>query len=254
MDKDYLFENYIVKNRTEKEIAEELGCTEGKIDYWARKYGFNFKRSNPDKVFNLKHIDNTDPIFCYYAGLVAADGYLDYKNKRISLRVNNVGSYDVLNCLKEYFEYIRPVRIYYNTKYNRPNNDLTIPNACIFEELKDVGIFGKKNTRSFSIDWFNNSTDDCKRMFIRGVIDGDGNIHNCIRIAMKSQQFMDNLLMVFNNMCDDTYVLKMQTNQTGNKYPMINLHKQDSINLLKFIYEGFEQYRFTDKYNKYLEL
>lgn len=142
--KEYLLENYIKLDKSQRQIAQELGTTESTIDYWTRKYKLTYKKSNRDKVFSLSHIDKTDCIFCYFAGLMATDGYFDYKNNRVSLRVNNLGSYDVLNNVRNYFGYIRPIRV-----YNGKDNDLTIPNECIFEELKSMGISGKKKPEHF---------------------------------------------------------------------------------------------------------
>ena len=258
LTKEYLYDNYIVKDKSERQIAEELNIGEGKVDYWVRKLKLNFKKASPDKVFNLKHIDDSDPIFCYFAGLMATDGYLDYKNKRISLRVNNEGSKEVFEALRAHFEFIRPVNRYIKPKSKRPMYDLTIPNSCIFKELESMGIFGKKDYRAFSLDWYTSASKSCKQMFLRGVLDGDGNIHKKggnFRIAMKSEEFIKNLLVIFNNLLDDTYVMKYQANSTTDfKYPAIWLHKYDSIKFYNFIYQGFEQYRFIDKYNKYINV
>lgn len=242
--KEYLFENYIKLDKSQRQIAQELNTTESTIDYWTRKYNLTFKRSDPDKVFNLNHIDKEDCIFCYFAGLMATDGYFDYKNSRVSLRVNNLGSYDVLNNIREYFGYIRPIQV-----YNGKNNDLTIPNKCIFEELKTMGIFGKKDTRTFSLDWFNSADYDCKRMFLRGVADGDGSFTpDSFGIAMKSVDFIETLLHIFNDVCNDVYVIKYYKNANGNRYPSIRLHKKDTSDLFKKVYSGYEKYRFLDKY------
>ena len=250
--RELLYDMYIKNDMSERKIAEILNIGEGKVDYWVRKYGLNFKRSNPDKVFNLKNIDRHDPIFCYYAGLIATDGYLDYKNKRISLRVNNEGSYEVLNNLKAYFDYIRPVCVYAGK-----NNDLSIPNSCIFKELEIMGIFGDKNNRSFSMNWYSLSNEECRKMFLRGVLDGDGNIkRKCgeFRIAMKSKSFIENLLAIFNTCLSNKYLLKYGTNSSGNKYPLIELHVADSVAFYEFVYSGYERFRFTDKYNKFLNI
>nr|DAX47320.1 MAG TPA: HOMING ENDONUCLEASE I-DMOI [Caudoviricetes sp.] len=256
IDREYLYENYIVKNKSQRQIAEELNIGEGTVDYWTRKYGFTFKKSDRDRLFNLKNIDLTDPIFCYYAGLVATDGYLDTKNHRIALRVCNDGSYDVLCRLRDYFEYGRDV-FSYSRKSGKIAHELNIPNDKIFKELEYMGICGIKDYRTFSLDWYYASSSDCKRMFLRGVSDGDGNIRKTsgiFRMAMKSESFILNLLNVFNNDLDfkDKYDLKFQTNSTGVKYPALELHKQDSISLYKFIYVGYEDFRFLDKYNTML--
>lgn len=255
LTREYLYEHYIVQNKPEVRIAKELNMCEGKVDYWVRKYRFNFKRADPDKVFNLKHIDNTDPIFCYYAGLVATDGYLDYKNKRISLRVSNIGSYEVLDNLRNYFGFTRPIRKYCHSMAKHPLYDLTIPNKCIFNELEKMGIYGDKNNRTFSMDWFNNAPLSCKYMFLRGVSDGDGNFHGvAFRLSMGSKSFVENLIQLFNAMCSGNYTLKYTSNSSKKKYPNVTLHKIDTINIFKLIYSGFEQYRFTDKYDTYLKI
>ena len=204
LTREYLFENYIVQDKTQTQIAKELCIGDGKVDYWLRKYGLSFKRTNPDLVFNLQHIDNTDPIFCYFAGLVATDGYLDYKNKRISLRITNIGSKEVFEAIRKYFKYVRPVRRYIDKSHKNPSYDITIPNKCIFNELEKMGIYGDKDNRSFSLEWFNNVSEDCQKMFLRGILDGDGNFHNgAFRLSMRLERFVLNLIAVFNKYTKD---------------------------------------------------
>ena len=120
-----------------------------------------------------------------------------------------------------------------------------------------MGIFGDKNNRSFSIDWYFSSNEEHKRMFLRGVLDGDGNIkRKCgeFRIAMKSKSFIENLLVIFNTGLSDSYSLKYGTNSSKSKYPLIELHVADSVALYGFVYRGYERFRFTDKYNKFLNI
>lgn len=253
LTKEYLYETYIVKNMSQAQIAKELETTEPRIDYWTKKYGLQYKKSDPDRVFNLKHIDKEDPIFCYYAGLVATDGYLDYKNKRIAVRVNNQGSNEVLEALRNYFEFVRPIRQYIPKATGHTNYELQIPNQCIFKELESMGIEGKKDTRTFNVDWFMNVSEDCQRMFLRGVSDGDGNFHNkAWRLSMGSQVFVENLIKVFNCYAKDIYVLRYTSNSSKKKYPNITLHREDTRNIFNFIYTGYEEYRFKDKYDLFV--
>lgn len=249
--KEYLLENYIKLNKSQRQIAEECNTTESSIDYWTRKYGLNYKKSEPDKVLNLIHVDKADPIFCYYAGLVATDGYLDYKHRRIALRVSNDGSLDVLNLIKNYFSYNIGSVYTYRIKHH----ELNIPSPKIFNELEGMGIFGDKNNRAFNIDWFFGSDEDCKRMFLRGILDGDGNIHKktgTFRIAMKSVRFIENIIIIFNSMFNsgDLYSIREQKNGTGIIYPLHHARKHDSVDFYKYVYTGFPEYRFSDKYNR----
>ena len=252
--KEYLYETYIVRDMSQAKIAKELGTTESRIDYWTKKYGLQYKKSDPDRVFNLKHINKEDPIFCYYAGLVATDGYLDYKNKRIAVRVGNQGSNEVLEALRNYFEFVRPIRHYVSKANGHTNHELQIPNQCIFKELESMGIEGKKNIRAFDVTWFMSASEDCQRMFLRGVSDGDGHIERsgAFAIAMGSYDFIDNLVCVINAVFGFSYSRKLKLNNTGKRYPLLSMRKNDSLTLYKFMYDRFSEYRFTDKYNKYV--
>lgn len=252
LTKEYLYENYIVQDKSMRLIAKELGITESTVDYWTKKYGLQFKKTDPDKVFNLQHIDRYDPIFCYYAGLVATDGYLNYNTKRISLRVSNRGSKEVFELFRCYFGYVRPIREYTNSYVKNVNYDITIPSIRIFQELEAMGIKDKKDIRTFSLEWFNSASEDCRKMFLRGVLDGDGNFHNgTFRLSMKSAEFVENLIRVFNQYSTDIYSLKYTSNSSGKQYPNVTLHKKDTKVIFDWIYEGYEQYKFADKYEQY---
>lgn len=255
LSKECLYELYIVQNKYQRQIAEELGVTEATVDYWTRKYGLTIKKSNPDAVFNLQHIDKADPIFCYYAGLVATDGYLDYKNKRIALRVTNEGCSDVFEAIRNYFGFVRPLRCYTRNTAKLPAYELLIPNSCIFKELESMGIYGKKVERSFDINWLLSADEDCQRMFLRGVLDGDGSIaKNNFRISMTSKDFISNIITFTSSLLDKKVSMSYSSNQWGKKYPQMYLSSIDTFNFCSFIYAGFEQYRFLDKYNKFLKL
>ena len=257
LSKECLYELYIIQNKYQRQIAEELGVTEATVDYWTRKYGLTIKKSNPDAVFNLQHIDKTDPIFCYYAGLVATDGYLDYKKKRISLRVTNEGCNEVLEAIRNYFGFVRPLGCYTKNTAKLPAYELLIPNSCIFKELESMGIYGKKLERSFDTDWLLNADEDCQRMFLRGVSDGDGSIRKIkgnFRIAMTSESFITNLIQFVNEKFCVNYIMTYSSNSRHGKYPKLELRKVDSKNFLDFIYCGFDEYRFLDKYSRYLTI
>lgn len=252
MTKENLYELYIKQNKSQREIAEIFGCKEGKIDYWTRKYGIAIKKSDPDSVFNLKNISRFDPIFCYYAGLVATDGYFDTKNNRVSLRVKNEGSYEVLNKINSYFDHIKPIQVY-TSRGRSESNDLTLVGSVVPNELKRMGIFGYKYNRTFSLDWYNEAEDCCKQMFLRGILDGDGNIrkNGVFRLSMVSFEFVENLIYAVNNILGTAYEMKYSSNSSKRKYPSIELHVADSIRFCDFIYKGFCEYRFSDKYEKY---
>lgn len=137
------------------------------------------------------------------------------------------------------------------------NYELLIPNTRIFKELDSMGIHGLKCTRTFDFDWFDSVSQDAQRMFLRGVLDGDGNIKKSdgvFRIAMQSVNlnFIDTLITCINSILKVDYQRSYQTNSTHRQYPALFLKKHDSIKFYQFIYKGFSEYRFADKYEKYI--
>lgn len=252
LTKEFLYEHYIKKNMSQEAIAKIANVGVGAVDYWLRKYKLN-KNPESDWLFNPQKIRSDNPIFCYYAGLVATDGYLDYKNKRISVMVGNEGSQQVLENLRNHFELIRPNATYLRKSTGCLRYELLIPNSCIFKTLEEMGIEGKKDFRTFSTEWFDNASEDCRKMFLRGVSDGDGNFHGrAWRLSMKSQDFVESLIYAFNQYSEDVYKLGYTSNSSGRKYPNITLHVKDTINIFTFIYDGYDEYRFSDKYNKFV--
>jgi len=78
MDKDILVELYISEQKSAKEIARRLGCSENKINYWIKKHGIP-KRSISEAVyisynpngdpFLFKEVKTIDQAFLYGLGL-----------------------------------------------------------------------------------------------------------------------------------------------------------------------------------------
>lgn len=92
-------------------------------------------------------------------------------------------------------------------------------------------------------------------MFLRGVLDGDGNIKKSdgvFRIAMQSVNFIDTLIVCINAILKANYQRSYQSNSTHKQYPALFLKKYDSRRFYRFVYEGFSEYRFADKYEKYI--
>jgi len=59
ISKEKLHELYINKKFSSSKVAKSFKCSEGKINYWIKKYGFK-KRSISEAIYNL-HNPNGDP-------------------------------------------------------------------------------------------------------------------------------------------------------------------------------------------------
>jgi len=76
--KEKLYELYINKKFSSNKIAKKLECSEGKINYWIKKYNLK-KRSISEAIYNLhnpngdpfkvSNIDNLDKSFLFGLGL-----------------------------------------------------------------------------------------------------------------------------------------------------------------------------------------
>lgn len=239
-DKDFLYEEFIVKRNTVKSIADKCNVSKSTIENYLKRY--SLKRGNIKNTLNESKIDVTNPIFNYYIGLIITDGYLDKKVKRVSIRCKNEGSFEVFTKLKEYFEYTGCVNTY------NGSNDLTITSHKLIEVLNSIGVSSKgKVYNRFPKSFYN---EECSKMFFRGILDGDGNIHNKVfRITLSNKIFLDDMANYLNNILGiHTEVKKDRT------YWKIEMRVSDSNVFLNWLYSGYKYFMFLDKYKKFLNL
>lgn len=106
--------------------------------------------------------------------------------------------------------------------------------------------------------------EDCERMFLRGVLDGDGNIHikhsptnKCVggqfRVVKGSVKFIEGLVDFINYKFETDYNVSV-AKVNGVQYPKLEMHVADSLKFYNWVYRGFESFRFKDKYSKYKQL
>lgn len=238
-DKNYLKIRFIDERKSVHLIAKECNVSKSTIEKYLKKY--SLKRGNIKNTINNESIDVTSPIFNYYLGLISTDGYLDKKVPRVSIRCKNLGCGKVFNNLKDYFNFTGEVRTY-NESY-----DLTITSKHLINTLNEVGIssLGKIHNK-FPTNFYN---EDCARMYFRGLLDGDGNIklQKVFRITLSNKNFLESMSNYLNkNLSTDTVV------KSDRKYWKIEMSKRDSKLFLDWVYRGYEQFRFLDKYYRYI--
>ncbi|GEA16795.1 hypothetical protein E308F_30410 [Moorella sp. E308F] len=241
-NRDWLYEEYLVKRKSAQQIADELGVKYGRVDRWIAKHGFYGKKtylnSCDETKFNYKN-----PIFCYYAGYVATDGYVDKNTPRVSIRSNDVCAKGLFENLANYFKFTGEVR-QYGKSY-----DLTISSPKLIQELYNHFKITPAKTKTLEFpDSFYNEV--CERMFCRGLVDGDGNIKNNgdFRFYCGSEAFIDRFIDFLNkkfNWCiNKTYVRKI--------YPGFTLTKSKAKLFLNWCYCGYNSFLLSRKYEKFL--
>lgn len=251
-DAKYLKEEYLIKRRSIASIAVDCGISAKLMYYYLKKFNLNTKGTTSNVTIDEDMFDWSDHYFSYMAGLIVTDGYLDYTNNRISIRVSNDGSNEVLTTIGKHFMFTGEVNV-----YKEKNNDLTFRSRRVFEVLKQADIFGCKDNRYFNPSYIAKLPLKSQIFFMRGILDGDGNIHNNIfRIGMKSEIFIISLISYLNIKFGFNYKLKFGSNSTKKHYyPLLEMRKADSKIFLDFIYSyPRSKLKFLDKYNKYMSI
>ena len=221
-----------------KDIAQECGVSIGSIEQYLKRYGI--KRGNIKYRLNEAKLDTTNPIFMYYCGLISTDGYMDKAVNRVSLRCSNLGCDRVFEKIKEYLEWEGSI-----TKY-RKCYDITLTSTKLKEILISVGVspLGKIHNE-FPKEFY---SQDCARMFFRGLLDGDGNVREkgVFRITISNKEYLEKFSEYVNKTLGTSTEVK-----PDRKYWKIEMRQHDSKVFLDWVYKGFEDFRFQDKYSVY---
>jgi hypothetical protein len=243
-NKDWLENEYLVKRKSAYQIASELGVKYGRVDNWVKVHGFYGKKGQIKYLCNEEKFDHQDPVFCYYAGYVATDGHIDSSTTpRVSIRSSDTCSEILFQSLANYFEFTGKVRLY------KKSYDLTITSQKLVDELiKYFNITpAKTKTLKFPSYFYN---DVCASMFMRGVIDGDGNIKKdgTVRLYCGSNDFIDGCIWFFN----ERFNWKINKTFVRKKYPGFSLSATKSKYLLEWVYKYNRTYLLQRKYERYL--
>lgn len=258
ISKEELMNLYIKQGLSQSDIGKLYNVSSKNINYYVRKYNLKGLKGRIKFPINDTKVDVSNPIFNYVAGLVATDGHINYSNNRICIRVNNEGADITLQNILNYFECNNKVA-YYKTGY-----EIRITSKYLIEGLESLNVKGTDKTYTLQVP-HNFYNEDCLRLYLRGVLDGDGNIHltkskytqryvnGQFRIVTASKLFIEGL----SNILDKHLNIKCPISKAkvnGVIYPKLELSVSDSKKFYNFIYKGFEDFRFQDKYEKYLKL
>jgi hypothetical protein len=175
---------------------------------------------------DLSKINVNEPDFCYFLGLVASDGYIDVSNNRICF---NLAAKDatILEPLIRYFSYTGSV-CYSTTKvatYTRLN---IVSKELVLEVIKHIA--PKQKTFSLRLPQLPHM-----KAFVRGYLDGDGNIRNGFRCTTASELFMNELKDWFNVTYGTALNVTRQKTKFGD-YPKIETSGKRAVFILKDIY------------------
>lgn len=238
---------YIDLDKTAQELADRYNVSKLTMRRWLQEEGF----TKQVKVsWDESLIDETCPIFNYLMGLAATDGYVDLNSYRLSIRLQ---SYDkkVLDNLSKHFKLSTGVRLYKRGEVA----DLTLPSKNLINVAASVFNVTRQKTYNLCVPEKFHS-EDCLRMYLRGVIDGDGNVRIegkkslNIRLYCGSETFVDGLLRLINTQF--SYDCKKSYHKCrGKSYPGFTLHGKRSFELALWLYAGLPLFRIERKFEKF---
>lgn len=252
LDYNFLKTEYLEKRKSISMIARDLGCLDSKVYYYLNKYGLDRKGTHSNAMIDETRFSFENPLFYYFMGLSLTDGHLDYKNQRVTISVKNPGAERVFTLLLCDFKSSVKVA-YYGINHDKVS--MCIHSKALLPKFAEAGISGHKIQRTFNRSLDTDLSTECFRMFLRGIFDGDGSIHKDggdVRMGCSSMGLISNLVYYANRYLHDNYSVTMGSNQHKKfAYPSIRLRKKDSETFLNWLYIGFPDIRFDDKYARY---
>lgn len=256
---EYLRKAYLDEGKSTYTIAEECRVTKSTAYYHLKKNGLIGIKSEEIKV----KVDETlfsinDPVFCYYAGLVSADGYLDLKYHRVVLRMKNEDWNEMLNKLRDYFKLSSEVRVYRTRGYSGEIDmcDLTISSKKLIDTLKELNITHNKKDLKRRFPDMEKLRDECQEMYMRGLIDGDGSIHasGWCSILEESKEMMDAIGRYIKEKYNIEFRERKVETNNGKQCIEFFINRANTKKMLDALYKHNLNYKLDYKYRRYLSL
>ena len=258
-NQEYLKKAYLEEGKSTYKIAEECGVNKSTAYYYLKKSGLIGIKSEDIRVKvdeKLFRIDN--PIFCYYAGLVSADGYLDTKYHRVVLRMKNEDWNEMFQRLRNYFKLSSEVKVYRTVGYSGEIDmcDLTISSQKLLDTLKELNITHNKKDLKRRFPDMNKLSDECQEMYIRGLMDGDGTLYSRgeLRILEESEEMVGAIIEFLKHKFSIECKMYNQKTNTGKDCKYISIKGKKCIEVLNWLYRNELDYKLQYKYVTYMNI
>ncbi|HHF3082635.1 hypothetical protein K6U66_02540 [Vibrio alginolyticus] len=188
-DENYFIDaiRFLANHITKKEIARVLNVTEWKINYHIKKHNIDCSKASGQRYPRYLHNKVKEKTIdaCYWAGLLAADGWISVSSKykcSLNLTLNAIDAH-IVNGLLHFLNISQPVR--YEVKsasnYNKELGikysivaNAKINGLCYVEQFRDYFNITRQKTSSYSPP--NNLTKRQFFAFFAGFLEGDGSV------------------------------------------------------------------------------
>ena len=168
-DRDWLYEEFIVKNRDAKDIGAQCGVTAVQVRWWARFFGFKRRRYGSKKVNDKFFSSIKTEQQAYWLGFISADGSVQNRPaKRVLSLILSAKDQSHLETFREHIG--SEHRIYEYEREGHPHCQLDVPSQALVSDLCKLGVVPAKSL----ILEPPKLKERLIRHWIRGYFDGDG--------------------------------------------------------------------------------
>lgn len=246
-------EQYVIKlynsNFKVTEIATKYGIHRSTVQRILLRNGIKLRKRTPDLFYNTEFFNQYTPESCYWAGFIAADGYVRSDRNCVAVHLS-VADYEHLGKLAFVTGFIG------SPKINKKSCVLSFNGKWYVEALERN--FGIKPRKTFDISISNNIPKELQGHFIRGYFDGDGCITKSagyihVGITSGSNEMLEQIKDFF---YDNGVVLRTNTGKPNiqKASQAINYGCTNAIKALDLLYkDSVPATRLDRKYQLYLK-
>lgn len=227
-------------------ISEKYNLHRSTVQRCLQRNNINLRRVSPHSHYNIHFFDTYTPESCYWAGFIAADGYIrDDRDATIIHLCNN----DISHLHK-----IKELTLHEGNISNSQKECSIVFSGKWFREslYKNFELTPRKTYHVLISEKIPN---DMLKHFIRGYFDGDGCISDMkgypqINFSSGSEMILKQLIDIFQDMGIHTQSKDGQPKIHGIQ---IDYKCSNAMKILKWMYEESTYLtRLDRKYNKYL--
>jgi intein-encoded DNA endonuclease-like protein len=231
------------------ELSEKFCVHRSTIQSILKKNGVELRKKAPKYIYNTMFFSEYNPESCYWAGFIAADGYVRSDRNTMSIKLAKTDE----SHLKKFADIIQ-FHGNVNSK-EKSSSIITVSGKWFVDDLQRHFSIGPRKTFVVEID--RNIPTNLMHHFVRGYFDGDGCITytTCPQISFVSGSI--NMLM---QLSATFYSIGVRL-KSGNEIPPVTRNVQISYSgknaktILDWIYNNSHlNIRLDRKYDKYINL
>lgn len=241
------FLNLRAEGFTFAQIGEYFDLTERQINYRTKKWGLDYSKK---KYLNENFFSSNTKAAHYWAGFLAADGWVEGDRNRIGLALQ-AGDYTHLEKFKEAVGSTHDICPFMNNTAYR----IRFNSEIMTKDLEQNFNIVPAKTRNYTLPIF--QEDYLMLEFLRGYVEGDGHLDKkpSKRVALSLCSANKNFLIEFKDICSllinrsIAQNINLNTNPKGEVFNLV-FTLNDSEDLINLLYKNStEKTRLDRKYN-----